>query len=378
MRNEFSNQMKIVGLRQILAILILLSLPITCFSNENGKTHSDSDLTIKLGERIFNGLLPIGDQKKACASCHTDKVADTINWNPSFREVALKTKLIGIKGLEATLHEPNGKLLEVVHNGYKLKEEQLAQLYTFLTQEDNFEKPTEKPRINKILIFLLLGLLMTAAIIDLFFTKKIRYKAIHLLIIVLGVGVQAQLLIESGVNMGRSQNYMPDQPVKFSHKVHSGDNKIDCMYCHSDVEKGKSAGIPSTSVCMNCHVIVREGTNSGKFEIAKVVASMDSAKSIEWIRVHSLPDHVFFDHSQHVKVGKLACKECHGDVENMDILKQEKDLSMGWCIDCHRTKNVKIGENGYYKHTFAALQKAGKDSISVARMGGEDCMKCHY
>ena len=107
MRNEFSNQMKIVGLRQILAILILLSLPITCFSNENGKAHSDPDLTIKLGERIFNGLLPIGDQKKACASCHTDKVADTINWNPSFREVALKTKLIGIKGLEATLHEPN-------------------------------------------------------------------------------------------------------------------------------------------------------------------------------------------------------------------------------------------------------------------------------
>lgn len=360
-----------------LSIVIVFNL---AFYNAKAidEKHHDSELNRKMGERLFDGLIQLGEGTKACSQCHNNAILDTMNWNPSLANIALKAKMLGVEGLKSTLLSPNGAKLEEVHRNYKLSEEQLRQIETYLLAIGDHHENQVKPSINKILFFLLLGLLMALALLDLFFTKRIKYKAIHLLVILFGVGLQVQMLFDEGVKLGRSQNYMPDQPIKFSHKIHAGDNKIDCMYCHSDVEKGKSAGIPSANICMNCHVIVREGSKSGKFEIAKIVSAVDSGKSIEWIRIHSLPDHVYFNHSQHVKVGKVTCQECHGDVSKMDIVKQEKDLSMGWCLNCHRTKNIKIGENGYYKHTFQALQKAGKDSLSVARMGGEDCMKCHY
>jgi hypothetical protein len=139
--------------------------------------------------------------------------------------------------------------------------------------------------------------------------------------------------------------------------------------------------LPSANVCINCHIIVREGTNSGKFEIDKIHHAFDNNIPIEWVRVHNLPDHVFFSHAQHVGAGKLDCKECHGPVEEMNVLTQHSDLSMGWCLDCHKTKKVQFVENGYYKtyKEFHEQIKSGKmDSVTVEQIGGTDCMKCHY
>ncbi len=138
------------------------------------------------------------------------------------------------------------------------------------------------------------------------------------------------------------------QPVKFSHKVHAGQNKTDCIYCHSFAGSSKTAGIPPENVCMNCHLMVRNGTRSGAAEIAKVISAYEKAQPISWIKVHNLPDHVFFSHAQHVTAGNVECQECHGKVEEMDVIRQVSDLSMGWCINCHRTKKINFQNNKFY------------------------------
>jgi hypothetical protein len=189
------------------------------------------------------------------------------------------------------------------------------------------------------------------------------------------------MIATAAIDLGRSKNYAPDQPIKFSHKVHAGANKIDCKYCHTTVEYSKSAGIPAMQLCMNCHVLVREGTRSGKFEIAKVVEANETKKPVEWIRLHNLPDHVFFSHAQHVGIAKVDCKQCHGQVQEMDIMKQNSDLSMGWCINCHRQTKVNFKDNHYYDNYMKLHDqlKSGKiDTIRAVNIGANDCMRCHY
>lgn len=190
--------------------------------------------------------------------------------------------------------------------------------------------------------------------------------------------------------IGISQDYAPDQPIKFSHKIHAGQDKIDCKYCHSGAEKGKSAGIPSANVCMNCHKYIQEGPKYGKQEIAKIYASLDydastgnygnNPKPTQWIRVHNLPDLAYFNHAQHVKVGKIECQTCHGPVEEMEVLKQFSPLTMGWCIDCHRKTEVKMDGNAYYDDYHRKLmEKYGPDTkITVEKIGGTECSRCHY
>jgi len=223
--------------------------------------------------------------------------------------------------------------------------------------------------------------LLTWALVELIFLHKIKWKAIPMIIFVGAFGWQVKMIVTDAIKLGRQENYAPDQPVKFSHKVHVGDNGIDCMYCHTTAESSKSAGIPATNLCMNCHVLIREGTNSGKFEIAKVVEANEKGKPIEWVRIHNLPDHVYFSHAIHVGSGKLDCKQCHGQVQEMDIMQQHSDLSMGWCINCHRDTKVDFEGNGYYE-SFVKLHedlKAGKiDSITANDVGANDCMRCHY
>jgi len=133
---------------------------------------------------------------------------------------------------------------------------------------------------------------------------------------------------------------------------------------------------------MNCHELVREGTNSGRFEINKIITNWEKEQSTHWIRIHKLPDHVFFSHAQHAGVGKLDCSECHGKVEESHLLRQYSDLSMGWCLDCHRTRKVNFLGNEYYEKTFKEFHEKFKkntlDSLTVAELGGVNCMKCHY
>lgn len=133
---------------------------------------------------------------------------------------------------------------------------------------------------------------------------------------------------------------------------------------------------------MNCHNVVKEGKITGKKEIAKIYDAIENNTPIEWIKVHNLPDHVFFSHAQHANIGQLDCVECHGPVEEMDKVKQVSDLSMGWCLNCHRDSKVTQFEtNEFYKHYTELHEKLNSgeiSTVSVQDIGGNDCQKCHY
>jgi cytochrome c551/c552 len=215
--------------------------------------------------------------------------------------------------------------------------------------------------------------------------------------------VVAGVYISKGaVNLGRSKNYQPEQPIYYSHKVHAGINQINCLYCHGGAQESKHANIPSVNVCMNCHLAINEYKGEqlyaedgskidGTAEIQKLYKyagftpgqtwDPSKAKPIEWIKIHNLPDHVYFNHAQHVKAGKVACQTCHGEIQNMGEVYQFSDLSMGWCINCHRESKVQFTENGFYSiyEKFHEDMKNGKlDSVTVEKIGGTECQKCHY
>ena len=348
--------------------------------DESGvEIHSHND--IQRGERFFKGLLPKDRKFESCESCHILSKSDTMNWNPSAMAIAVKFKEKDFAEFQSAVMQPNGKKMEASHKDFKIEEEDLKKVKMYLDELAITGPHNEGPTINQIVIFLLLGLLMTFALLDLIFFHKIKYRFVTVLILIIAIVVQVKMVADAAINLGRSQNYAPDQPIKFSHKVHAGDNQIDCKYCHHTAEFSKSAGIPAMELCMNCHVLVREGTNSGKFEIAKVVEANETKKPVEWIRLHNLPDHVFFSHAQHVGVGKVDCKQCHGQVQEMDIMKQTSDLSMGWCINCHRDTKVNFKDNAYYDNYMKLhdqLKGGGIDTIRAVNIGANDCMRCHY
>ncbi|TNE55175.1 MAG: c-type cytochrome [Bacteroidetes bacterium] len=254
--------------------------------------------------------------------------------------------------------------------------------------------------------------------------------------------------VDNATNMGRQQNYQPEQPIAFSHQIHAGVNKIDCQYCHDAARRSKHSMIPGTNTCMNCHAAVKKGTITGTSEITKIYASIgfdpitgqyisdyenwtekqiedlykkwigqeymsansltamnDAGRSIvqvewdgivkslkndsngkiqgpiEWVRIHNLPDHVYFNHAQHVSVGKLECQKCHGLVEEMEEVYQYSTLGMGWCINCHRETEVKFADNDYYKQYeryHQELKDGKRTKVTVADIGGLECQKCHY
>ncbi|QTN37857.1 c-type cytochrome [Cryomorphaceae bacterium] len=192
--------------------------------------------------------------------------------------------------------------------------------------------------------------------------------------------------------IGVEQNYQPTQPIAFSHEIHAGQNQVDCNYCHSSARHSKSAGVPSANVCMNCHMYIAEGqSEQGTKEIEKIYAAIgwdkDSRayiedyeeKPIEWVRIHNLPDLAYFNHSQHVVAGQVECQTCHGPIEEMEEVYQYSSLTMGWCINCHRETEVKMEDNPYYDklHDQLAEQYKG-EKITVDKIGGLECGKCHY
>jgi mono/diheme cytochrome c family protein len=190
--------------------------------------------------------------------------------------------------------------------------------------------------------------------------------------------------------IGIQQDYAPEQPIKFSHKLHVGQNGISCNYCHTGAEKSRHANIPSLTVCMNCHKGVQSGPQYGKEEIAKIYAALDydpatqkygnNPKPVKWVRVHNLPDLAYFNHAQHVTVAGIECQTCHGPVEEMEVLKQHSPLTMGWCIDCHRNTEVKTEGNAYYTELHEKLKKqyGPEAKITVDKIGGLECARCHY
>jgi len=180
--------------------------------------------------------------------------------------------------------------------------------------------------------------------------------------------------IDGLFTVGVQQGYEPTQPIAFSHKIHAGDNQIDCNYCHTGVRKSKNANIPSPNICMNCHSSIKTESK----EIQKIYAAIENNEPIEWKRIHNLPDLAYFNHSQHVEVGKLECQTCHGPVEEMEVVSQFAPLTMGWCINCHRETDVNTKGNEYYTNLVEMHNSKNKDAMKVEDMGGLECAKCHY
>ena len=201
------------------------------------------------------------------------------------------------------------------------------------------------------------------------------------------------------MQVGVDQDYAPIQPIHYSHRIHAGSNGINCKYCHSSARVSKHSGIPSLNVCMNCHKNIAEVSDttatpehSKAFydgEIQKLYKAVGwdpstqkytgKTEPVKWVRIHNLPDFVYFNHSQHVNVAGIECQTCHGPVQTYEIQKQFAPLTMGWCIDCHRKTEVKMEGNEYYTKIHEELSKKyGVDKLTAAQMGGLECGKCHY
>ncbi len=193
-------------------------------------------------------------------------------------------------------------------------------------------------------------------------------------------------LVSYARSVGLHQGYQPIQPIAFSHKLHAGEYGIACNYCHVGVEKSKSATIPSANICMNCHNYIEKGPKYGTKEIEKIKKYYEQGKPVEWVRIHNLPDFVYFNHQQHVVAGGQQCQTCHGPIEEMEEVYQYSDLSMGWCINCHRQTEVDVNKNDYYTTVHnewvekkeKAKQEGKEIKITVADLGGIECAKCHY
>ena len=215
---------------------------------------------------------------------------------------------------------------------------------------------------------------------------------------------------KGAIGLGRQKGYQPVQPIYYSHKVHAGINQINCLYCHGSAWESKTAGIPAVNICMNCHKSIttyEKGPKlydengdeiNGTAEIAKLykAAGFDpakpnswdpsKAKPIEWVKIHNLPDHVYFNHSQHINTGKVQCQTCHGEITAMDEVKQVTELSMGWCVNCHRETKVDFnysegkGNKFYsiYEKFHNDIKNHKMDSVTVKDIGGLECQKCHY
>ncbi|MEY4650630.1 MAG: hypothetical protein RJA06_703 [Bacteroidota bacterium] len=210
------------------------------------------------------------------------------------------------------------------------------------------------------------------------------------------------------MGIGVEKDYQPVQPIAFSHKIHAGDNGVDCNYCHSSARHSKHSGIPSANVCMNCHMYIdgseiADAAGNPKYggerspEIQKIYAAIGwdpeartyiegyEQKPIQWIRIHNLPDLAYFNHAQHVTAGQVECQTCHGPVQEMEEVYQYSELTMGWCINCHRETEIK-GDNGYYAGSIDGsasisdrlVERFHSEKITAASIGGLECGKCHY
>ena len=181
-----------------------------------------------------------------------------------------------------------------------------------------------------------------------------------LLVFFAALSLFVYLLTNNKISLLYNKGYQPDQPIPFSHKLHAGEYKIDCRYCHTGVEVSRHSSLPSLNVCINCHQTVK--TDSPW--IQKITESYYENKPIAWQKVHLLPDFVKFSHFHHIKAGK-DCTVCHGSVENMEVISQQKDLSMGWCVNCHR-------QSPEERKVLKELKEERHQQAPV------NCSTCHY
>ncbi|MBF9253888.1 c-type cytochrome [Pontibacter sp. 172403-2] len=206
------------------------------------------------------------------------------------------------------------------------------------------------------------------------FSKIYKSTPVRVLVGLIFIVVLLDLGWDSLMGIGVSQGYKPTQPIAFSHKIHAGDNQINCNYCHTTVYKSKSASIPSVNICMNCHSQIK--TESP--EIQKIYRAVERNEPIQWVRIHNLPDLAYFNHSQHTQVGGIECQTCHGPIQEMDVVYQYSPLTMGWCINCHRETPLNTKGNAYYDNLVKLHDMGSSGAFTVASNGGTECAKCHY
>ncbi|MDG1428186.1 MAG: cytochrome c3 family protein [Crocinitomicaceae bacterium] len=245
---------------------------------------------------------------------------------------------------------------------------------------------------------------------------NLRYVLIGSVVIFITLIV---VLFQGLYSIGVVEGYQPSQPIDFPHSKHAGMSGIDCKYCHNSVTESRSAGLPTVNVCMNCHKQVAGNDDEQMEKIAKIYAAAGwdadaqqytgKTTPIVWNKVHVLPDHVYFNHSQHVEVGGVDCKQCHGDMTKqqstamvqpvVELNKIEGNvqltrptLTMGWCLECHAEKEISTGSidnagGDYYQEIHRRLLYGDKKlysdyledgKVTVMELGGWECAKCHY
>jgi len=362
-------------IRKFSLMLMLLAL---FWGPSMGQDEPGDPGTYRAGEKSFQEL--VNADGSSCVECHYFSEQDTINWNPSAMDLAGRVGIYKAEGIGLYFSDPEGEVLKKAHEGVSLSGEQQSELISYLVflQANPFipSAPLKGKMILFIGMFVFLILLRLEKKLLRKLPKIVRRIVVPAAWVVIGV-----IIVQDALGFNLSQDYAPIQPIKFSHSIHATDNKIDCNYCHPGVLKGRNAEVPPVSLCMNCHKHQQEGTRTGRFEIRKVLQAAEDSVAIRWIRIHNLPDFTYFNHMQHVTIGGVECITCHGEVENMHIVSQVEDLSMGWCIKCHDETKVDFS-NDYYKTYYSALNDSlltGRiDSIMVSDINGRQCSVCHY
>ncbi|MGY6648629.1 c-type cytochrome [Wenyingzhuangia sp. IMCC45574] len=405
--------MKIVKLHRKLSSVLKLSLVLFFSFSLSLSAQGPTEEQAKAGKALFN---------MHCASCHKLNKKSTgpalanvaerreMDWLKAWIKNNNKLRASGDADAKAIYAEYGGVAMSVFEF---LSDKQIEDIIAYTTLGDPkpaggsvtnvgadvvADTPSEVlPKIATIVVILVLLALGGWV----FLKSENGFLKIFSVIILVFIGVYFGFgaLMDVGVDEG----YQPVQPIAFSHKIHAGDNKIDCQYCHSSAKHSKTSGIPSVNVCMNCHknisevadetVVKFEDRTLGKAELDKEIQKVYDAagwdadnlkytgetKPIKWVRIHNLPDFAYFNHSQHVTVAGQKCQKCHGPVEEMEELYQYSPLTMGWCIDCHKETEVNIEGNGYYKKIHDQLSKKyGVEKVTIAQLGGKECGKCHY
>ena len=402
-------------------VISFLLLTVVCF---------DQQVFAQDGKALF---------QQNCASCHAVSKDLTGPALAGIEERVTDQKLLyaWIRNNQAVLATGNKYFTDLYNQWNKtpmnafpnLTDEEIAAMLTYISTEANkkTEVKTEgagekAPEADNSLLFGILTLILAIIVLVLMQVnanlKRLsdekegapsyepvpfyRNKAYIALFAVILFIVGGYYTIMGAIGLGRSKDYQPEQPIYYSHKVHAGTNQINCLYCHGGAQEGKHANIPSLNTCMNCHMAINEyageklyredGTEvNGTEEIQKLYSYTgwdpdqkkyaNEPKPIEWVKIHNLPDHVYFNHAQHVNAGQVACQTCHGEVQNMGEVYQFTDLSMGWCVNCHRETKVQFTDNKFYsiyEKFHDDLKNGTLDSVTVERIGGTECQKCHY
>lgn len=204
-------------------------------------------------------------------------------------------------------------------------------------------------------------------------------RSLNYLPLVAAVGVA---LLGGGVTFGiwyyfspknTQVGYAPEQPVPYSHKLHAGELGIDCRYCHANIERSQEAMVPPTQACIGCHAVVKKDSP----KLAAVRASWTSGTPVEWVRVHRLADYVYFDHSVHLAAG-VGCVSCHGRIDRMDVVRQDKPLNMGFCLECHRDPKPNLRPKDQITNMTWTPSAAEAAQFAEATVRGpEHCTGCH-